>query len=546
MVTLDPNNVEFSAEDAVREAARKHGVNEDLAVAVAQQESGMNQGSRSPKGAVGVMQLMPSTAAQLRVDPADPQQNIEGGVRHLKQLMDKYNGDATKALAAYNAGAGRVDSGDPLPLETRAYVPAVIGRANKATAGVSDWEDVAPAKKSVTFDPSEVSLEQSSVPAKESALDRVKKWGKAAVDVGTTNALKGLDLPTLSEGYDKLFPPVEEKSALSQASEASRRIARTVPELADFALTPLGAATAATGGAPAAVRAGVGAGFSTDIATQQVPEAYKTFRENPTAGNAVDLLKAAAFVALPFAHSGNAKLRQKLTKGEEASETPISPTPAEAAAEAIKIPPKPKFGNSLDGRAAKAKFDATERANAIKAKAKAQQDAARAKEKAAADALKQKAKEQKEAERAQKEAAKAQIEQAKQAQEAKAAELKAKIQGMPPAEVEKGISEAVKALPDDQLREVAAAQEVPKPPKEGAPEEPLSPMARDASVELLRRKTESFQPFRILQGTYEPLPSLPGDIPGNARFRFTNVKGGVHEDQMPLVDLQRLASKGFR
>ena len=114
--------------DAAKAAARKHAVPEDLFARLVQRESGFNPGAVSLKGALGLAQLMPGTAARLRVDPNDPGQNLEGGARYLRQMFDRY-GDWKLALAAYNAGPQAVDrhSGIPPYAETVAYVRAIAG-----------------------------------------------------------------------------------------------------------------------------------------------------------------------------------------------------------------------------------------------------------------------------------------------------------------------------------------------------------------------------------------------------------------------------------
>lgn len=113
----------------VDEITQAEGVDTHLARAVIQAESAFNYRARSRAGALGLMQLMPSTAARFGVlDPFDPRQNITGGVKYLKWLHSYYEGDLTKVVAAYNAGEGAVNryKGIPPFRETRAYVPRVL------------------------------------------------------------------------------------------------------------------------------------------------------------------------------------------------------------------------------------------------------------------------------------------------------------------------------------------------------------------------------------------------------------------------------------
>lgn len=113
----------------ISKISAKHGVDEKLVKALIKQESGFNPKAKSHCGAMGLMQLMPGTAKTLGVkDAFNPVQNVDGGVRHLKWLLSKYNGNVVLALAAYNAGSGAVDKYDGVPpyAETQNYVKKIL------------------------------------------------------------------------------------------------------------------------------------------------------------------------------------------------------------------------------------------------------------------------------------------------------------------------------------------------------------------------------------------------------------------------------------
>lgn len=121
----------------IAELSARFDLSPALMEALVWQESRWNENAVSPVGAQGLAQLMPGTARYLGVDPNDPFANLEGGARYLREQLDRFGGDIEKALAAYNAGPGRVERSGGVPniRETKQYVAAIMGRlSNHARA----------------------------------------------------------------------------------------------------------------------------------------------------------------------------------------------------------------------------------------------------------------------------------------------------------------------------------------------------------------------------------------------------------------------------
>jgi soluble lytic murein transglycosylase-like protein len=150
---LDLNEVILAASDTYR-------LDPDLVNSVIRAESGFNIHAVSPKGAQGLMQLMPQTANQLGVSNAfDPEANVAGGARYLRELLERYNFDLIKALAAYNAGPQRVEQygGVPPYYETKAYVARIVRDFNKKKLAAKSSAQPAASKSPANKSPSAAS-----------------------------------------------------------------------------------------------------------------------------------------------------------------------------------------------------------------------------------------------------------------------------------------------------------------------------------------------------------------------------------------------------
>jgi soluble lytic murein transglycosylase-like protein len=123
--------------EVLNQTAARHSLSPALLEAVVWQESRWHPQALSPKGAMGLTQLMPATARAMGVDPRDPVANLDGGARYLRQMLDRFSGNLENSLAAYNAGPGRVEraGGIPAIAETRAYVSAIMARLGNQVLG---------------------------------------------------------------------------------------------------------------------------------------------------------------------------------------------------------------------------------------------------------------------------------------------------------------------------------------------------------------------------------------------------------------------------
>jgi hypothetical protein len=184
------------------------GIDPDFIHSVVKAESGYNPQAVSPKGAQGLMQLMPATASRLGVsDSLDPAANLDGGSRYLRELLMRYDGDAQKALAAYNAGPERVEkyNGVPPYPETRNYVTRVINEFNrrKLAAGASKKAAAAPAATQTSSQAGQKQPQPESRRATNGSSRKGQNTSRAAKPVKprqatSTSAQTGAAAPALS------------------------------------------------------------------------------------------------------------------------------------------------------------------------------------------------------------------------------------------------------------------------------------------------------------------------------------------------------------
>ena len=163
-----PGRPQANLSDVVNEASGRYRLDPDLVNSVIKAESAFNPRAVSPKGAQGLMQLMPGTASDLGVGNAfDPKANVDGGAKYLRELLERYNFDMRKALAAYNAGPQKVErfGGIPPYYETRTYVARVVKDFNKKKE--AQEKAALAAKKASATKNTKAAAKQSSSPSVE-------------------------------------------------------------------------------------------------------------------------------------------------------------------------------------------------------------------------------------------------------------------------------------------------------------------------------------------------------------------------------------------
>lgn len=139
VTTIESPKIPVDYAQSLAKAASDYQISPSLLAALVGRESGWRTTALSNKGAIGLTQLMPATARAMQIDPRDAAANLAGGARYLRQMLDLFDGNVERALAAYNAGPGRVirAGGVPAIAETRAYVATIIGRLGAAWPTVS-------------------------------------------------------------------------------------------------------------------------------------------------------------------------------------------------------------------------------------------------------------------------------------------------------------------------------------------------------------------------------------------------------------------------
>ena len=200
--------------DAIfEEASSRFGVSVDLIKSVAKAESNFNTKAVSKAGAIGVMQLMPATAASLGVSNAyDPYQNIMGGAKYIRQMLDKYDGNVSLALAAYNAGSNNVDKYGGIPpfAETQNYVAKITGYLEEGVT-IPDTQTVYASANTVNGD-ADVTYQYLNTFAKEIlteifSYDDYMKYLTALLDKDKTNLALSLSVKSSSEEEENTSQP---------------------------------------------------------------------------------------------------------------------------------------------------------------------------------------------------------------------------------------------------------------------------------------------------------------------------------------------------